>query len=114
LVGACSLGGNIHESTALGVLPNGFVASLRVHPRIASITTYSVSYPLEAPMADALHYIPGRAALLVEVASDDGKLGVGESAIYGGSASVTEALNAGSRCADRRSRRSLTTVGPKV
>jgi hypothetical protein len=62
-------------------------------------------------MADALHYIPGRAALLVEVASDDGKLGVGESAIYGGSASVTEALNAGSRCADRRSRRSLTTVG---
>jgi L-alanine-DL-glutamate epimerase-like enolase superfamily enzyme len=63
-----------------------------VHPRIASITTYSVSYPLEAPMADALHYIPGRAALLVEVASDDGKLGVGESAIYGGSASVTEAL----------------------
>jgi L-alanine-DL-glutamate epimerase-like enolase superfamily enzyme len=81
-----------------------------VHPRIASITTYSVSYPLEAPMADALHYIPGRAALLVEVASDDGKLGVGESAIYGGSASVTEALNAGSRCADRRLR--THGVGP--
>jgi L-alanine-DL-glutamate epimerase-like enolase superfamily enzyme len=61
-------------------------------PRIASITTYSVSYPLDAPMADALHYIPGRAALLVEVGTDDGKVGVGESAVYGGAASVTEAL----------------------
>jgi L-alanine-DL-glutamate epimerase-like enolase superfamily enzyme len=64
----------------------------RTAPRIASITTYSVNYPLDAPMADALHYIPGRAALLVEVATDDGRVGTGESAIYGGSASVTEAL----------------------
>jgi D-arabinonate dehydratase len=61
-------------------------------PRIASITTYGVNYPLDAPMADALHYIPGRAALLVEVTTDDGRVGTGESAIYGGSASVTEAL----------------------
>ena len=44
----------------------------RTAPRIASITTYAVSYPLEAPMADAVHYIPARAALLVEVACDDG------------------------------------------
>jgi D-arabinonate dehydratase len=64
----------------------------RTARRIASITTYSVNYPLDAPMADALHYIPGRAALLVEVATDDGMVGTGESAIYGGSASVTEAL----------------------
>jgi L-alanine-DL-glutamate epimerase-like enolase superfamily enzyme len=61
-------------------------------PPIASITTFSVNYPLDAPMADALHYIPGRPALLVEVATDDGRVGVGESAIYGGAASVTEAL----------------------
>jgi L-alanine-DL-glutamate epimerase-like enolase superfamily enzyme len=64
----------------------------RAGPRIVSVTTHGVNYPLEAPMADAVHYIPGRAALLVEVACDDGRVGVGESAIYGGSASVTEAL----------------------
>jgi L-alanine-DL-glutamate epimerase-like enolase superfamily enzyme len=64
----------------------------RTAPRIASITTHSVNYPLDAPMADAVHYIPGRAALLVEVACDDGRVGIGESAIYGGSASVTAAL----------------------
>jgi L-alanine-DL-glutamate epimerase-like enolase superfamily enzyme len=66
--------------------------SSRTVPRIASITTYSVNYPLDEPMADAVHYIPGRAALLVEVACDDGRVGTGESAIYGGSASATEAL----------------------
>jgi L-alanine-DL-glutamate epimerase-like enolase superfamily enzyme len=64
----------------------------RTSPRIASITTYSVTYPLDAPMADAVHYIPARAALLVQVATDDGRVGTGESAIYGGSASVIEVL----------------------
>jgi len=64
----------------------------RTSPRIASITTYSVTYPLDAPMADAVHYIPARAALLVQVATDDGRVGTGESAIYGGSASAIEAL----------------------
>jgi L-alanine-DL-glutamate epimerase-like enolase superfamily enzyme len=66
--------------------------SARTAPRITSVTTYGVSYPLEAPMADAVHYIPARAALLVEVACDDGTVGTGESAIYGGSATATEAL----------------------
>jgi L-alanine-DL-glutamate epimerase-like enolase superfamily enzyme len=61
-------------------------------PRIASITTSSVNFPLNVPMADAVHYIPGRAALLVEVTCDDGRVGTGESAIYGGSASAIEAL----------------------
>jgi L-alanine-DL-glutamate epimerase-like enolase superfamily enzyme len=64
----------------------------RTAPRIESITTYGVNYALDAPMADAVHYIPGRAALLVEVTCDDGRVGTGESAIYGGSASVTESL----------------------
>jgi L-alanine-DL-glutamate epimerase-like enolase superfamily enzyme len=64
----------------------------RTSPRIASITTYSVTYPLDAPMADAVHYIPARAALLVQVATDDGRVGTGESAIYGGSASAIEVL----------------------
>jgi L-alanine-DL-glutamate epimerase-like enolase superfamily enzyme len=61
-------------------------------PRIAAVTTYGVSYPLDAPMADAVHYIPERAALLVEVTTDDGRTGTGESAIYGATASVVEAL----------------------
>lgn len=61
-------------------------------PRIAAVTTHLVDYPLDLPMADALHYIPSRAALLVELTSDDGTVGIGESAIYGGSGSVTEAL----------------------
>lgn len=60
--------------------------------RIAAVTTHRVDYPLDAPMADALHYIPSRAALLVEITGDDGTVGIGESAIYGGSGSVTEAL----------------------
>jgi L-alanine-DL-glutamate epimerase-like enolase superfamily enzyme len=64
----------------------------RTGPRIASITTSSVNFPLNVPMADAVHYIPGRAALLVEVTCDDGRVGTGESAIYGGSASAIEAL----------------------
>jgi L-alanine-DL-glutamate epimerase-like enolase superfamily enzyme len=64
----------------------------RTAPRIASITTSSVDFPLDVPMADAVHYIPGRAALLVEVTCDDGRVGTGESAIYGGSASAIEAL----------------------
>ena len=51
-------------------------------PRIAAVRTHRVDYPLEAPMADALHYIPSRAALLVEVESDDGTTGIGESAIF--------------------------------
>jgi L-alanine-DL-glutamate epimerase-like enolase superfamily enzyme len=60
--------------------------------RIAAVTTYAVTYPLDAPMADAVHYIPSRAALLVEVTTASGRTGIGESAIYGGSASTTEAL----------------------
>ncbi len=60
--------------------------------RIAAITTYAVDYPLDAPMADAVHYIPGRAALLVEVTTETGLVGIGESAIYGGSPGTTEAL----------------------
>ena len=61
--------------------------------RIAAVTTYAVDYPLDAPMADAVHYIPSRAALLVEVTTESGRVGIGESAIYGGSPGTTEALD---------------------
>ena len=59
---------------------------------IAAITTYSVASPLEAPMADSVHYIAARTALLVEVTTDDGRIGIGESAIYGGPASSVETI----------------------
>ncbi|HYY11046.1 MAG TPA: mandelate racemase/muconate lactonizing enzyme family protein [Kineosporiaceae bacterium] len=60
--------------------------------RIAKITTYAVDHRLDAPMADAVHYIPSRAALLVEVTTESGRVGIGESAIYGGSFGTTESL----------------------
>lgn len=59
---------------------------------IAAITSYAVSYPLAVPMADSLHYIAARPALLLEVTTEDGLTGIGESAIYGGPASVIETM----------------------
>jgi L-alanine-DL-glutamate epimerase-like enolase superfamily enzyme len=60
--------------------------------RIAYVRTYSVAYPLDEPLSDSIHYMPVRAALLVEVGTDDGEVGIGESAIYGGPASVVETM----------------------
>lgn len=60
--------------------------------KIASITTYPVSYPLDAPLADAIHYVSARPALLLEMTTDDGRVGIGESAVYGGPASVMETM----------------------
>jgi L-alanine-DL-glutamate epimerase-like enolase superfamily enzyme len=59
---------------------------------IAYVKTYPVAYPLDEPLSDSIHYIPVRAALLVEVGTDDGEVGIGESAIYGGPASVVETM----------------------
>jgi L-alanine-DL-glutamate epimerase-like enolase superfamily enzyme len=60
--------------------------------RISYVKTYQVAYPLDMPMSDSIHYIPVRAALLVELGTDDGEVGIGESAIYGGPASVVETM----------------------
>lgn len=60
--------------------------------RIASVTTYAVSYLLDAPLSDSIHYMPARTALLLEVGTEDGKVGIGESAIYGGPPSVVETM----------------------
>jgi L-alanine-DL-glutamate epimerase-like enolase superfamily enzyme len=59
---------------------------------ISYVRTYQVAYPLDAPLSDSIHYMPVRAALLVELGTDDGKAGIGESAIYGGPASVVETM----------------------
>jgi L-alanine-DL-glutamate epimerase-like enolase superfamily enzyme len=60
--------------------------------KIVRVTTYSVEYLLDQPMADGVHYMPSRPALLVEVETASGAVGIGESAMYGGSAKATEAL----------------------
>ena len=60
--------------------------------RISYVRTYQVTYPLDEPLSDSIHYMPVRAALLVELGTDDGEVGIGESAIYGGPASVVETV----------------------
>src|SRR5215218_6514809 len=60
--------------------------------KIAYVKTYQVTYPLDRPLSDSIHYMPVRAALLVELGTDDGEVGIGESAIYGGPASVVETM----------------------
>ena len=60
--------------------------------RISYVKTYQVAYPLDVPLSDSIHYMPVRAALLVELGTDDGEVGIGESAIYGGPASVVETM----------------------
>src|SRR3712207_9156025 len=52
--------------------------------KIAYVKTYQVAYRLDTPLSDSIHYMPVRAALLVELGTDDGEVGIGESAIYGG------------------------------
>ena len=41
--------------------------------RIAYVKTYQVAYPLDKPLSDSIHYMPVRAALLVELGTDDGE-----------------------------------------
>lgn len=60
--------------------------------RIISVTTHAVEYTLDYPMADAVHYMPSRPALLVELATESGVVGIGESAMYGGSAAGVSSM----------------------
>ncbi len=46
-------------------------------------------------MADAIHYMPDRPTLLVQVHTDEGIVGVGEAAAYSGFLESTEALITG-------------------
>src|SRR5436305_2934069 len=50
---------------------------------------------MPVPMADAIHYMPERPALLVQVHTDAGIVGLGEAAAYGGFLESTEALVTG-------------------
>ena len=60
--------------------------------QITDVTTIKLLYPMAAPMADAIHYMPERPLLLVQVHTDDGIIGIGEAAVYGGFMESTEAL----------------------
>src|SRR5215203_856550 len=52
--------------------------------RITDVTTIKLIYTMQRPMADAIHYMPARPTLLVQVHTDEGLVGLGESAAYGG------------------------------
>jgi L-alanine-DL-glutamate epimerase-like enolase superfamily enzyme len=53
--------------------------------RITEVSTLKLRYAMPTPMADAIHYMPERTALLVQIATDEGQVGLGECAAYGGS-----------------------------
>jgi L-alanine-DL-glutamate epimerase-like enolase superfamily enzyme len=53
--------------------------------KITDVTTIKLTYRMDRAMADAIHYMPARPALLVQVHTDAGITGLGEAAAYGGS-----------------------------
>lgn len=53
--------------------------------RITDVTTVKLRYPMATPMADAIHYMPERTTLLVQIETDEQRTGLGECAAYGGS-----------------------------
>lgn len=59
---------------------------------ITDISTIKLHYQMPVAMADAIHYMPARPTLLVQVHTDAGLTGLGEAAIYGGDMASTEAL----------------------
>jgi L-alanine-DL-glutamate epimerase-like enolase superfamily enzyme len=60
--------------------------------KITDVTTIMLTYAMDRPMADAIHYMPARPTLLVQVHTDTGLTGLGESAAYGGSLESMEAV----------------------
>jgi L-alanine-DL-glutamate epimerase-like enolase superfamily enzyme len=63
--------------------------------QITDVTTIKLRFPMAVPMADAIHYMPDRPTLLVQVHTDEGLVGLGEAAAYGGFLESTEALITG-------------------
>jgi L-alanine-DL-glutamate epimerase-like enolase superfamily enzyme len=63
--------------------------------RITDVTTIKLSYEPAIAMADAIHYMAARRTLLVQVHTDAGLTGLGESAVYGGTIESTEAVVGG-------------------
>ena len=59
---------------------------------ITDVTTIKLCFPMQIAMADAIHYMPERPTLLVQVHTDEGFVGLGEAASYGGYLDSVEAL----------------------
>ena len=59
---------------------------------ITDVTTIKLRYEMPIPMADAVHYMPDRPTLLVQVHTDEEIVGLGEAAAYGGFLESTEAV----------------------
>ncbi len=62
---------------------------------ITDVTTIKLRCPMQVAMADAIHYMPDRPTLLVQVHTDEGIVGLGEAAAYGGFLESTEAIIVG-------------------
>lgn len=62
---------------------------------ITDVTTIKLRASMDVPMADAIHYMPERPTLLVQVHTDQGIIGLGEAAAYGGFLESTESLITG-------------------
>lgn len=60
--------------------------------KITDVTTIKLHYDMPVAMADAIHYMPSRPTLLVQVHTDEGITGLGEAAAYGGFLESTEAI----------------------
>jgi L-alanine-DL-glutamate epimerase-like enolase superfamily enzyme len=60
--------------------------------RITDVNVIKLTYEMQRPMADAIHYMPARPTLLVQVHTDEGIIGLGEAAAYGGSLESMEAI----------------------
>ncbi|HEV7663916.1 MAG TPA: mandelate racemase/muconate lactonizing enzyme family protein [Chloroflexota bacterium] len=61
--------------------------------RITQVQTIKLRFdPPGQPMADAIHFMPSRMALLVQVHTDAGLVGLGEAAAYGGTLESMDAL----------------------
>ena len=63
--------------------------------RITDVTTVKLKYTIPTAMADAIHYMPERPLLLVQVHTDSGIVGLGEAAAYGGYMESMESLIVG-------------------
>jgi len=59
---------------------------------ITDITTIKLNYDNAEPLADAIHYMPSRGTVIVQVHTDDGIVGLGEAASYGGPPESTETV----------------------
>ncbi len=59
---------------------------------ITDVTTLKLRYDMPVAMADAIHYMPSRPTLLIQVHTDEGITGLGEAATYGGFLESTEAI----------------------